>query len=171
MEKLKQEIINSILIYNKYYDRAALNEHTIALLLNWLHPDDRVYYKAKYKELVEKINKMVEIKEVIQGKIDLLNLLELSHIITIPQSSNRYLDLEKLKDKLYQQLEQAISIDDSQKESRIKGYIGAFRVKAPEKEIMREAFETCIEMMENHITFPLTCNKPTFEDYLKLKEK
>ena len=56
MEKLKQEIINSILNYNKYYDKAALNEHPITLLLNWLHPDDRVYYRTKYKELVEKNN-------------------------------------------------------------------------------------------------------------------
>lgn len=54
MEKLKQEIINSILNFNKYYDRAALNGHPITLLFNWLPPNDRIYYKARYKELLEK---------------------------------------------------------------------------------------------------------------------
>lgn len=50
-EKLKKDVIDSILIYNKYLNRDLLEEMEIKTLLNLLHPSHYKEYKYRYDNL------------------------------------------------------------------------------------------------------------------------
>lgn len=53
MESLKKEIIDNIIIYNKYLDRSTLEPLSIDILISYLHPANRISYRDKYKTLLK----------------------------------------------------------------------------------------------------------------------
>lgn len=71
------------------------------------------------------------IKEVIQGKIELLTLLEDNFTITIPESSNAILNLDELVNELLNNLENSKSINEIISEEK--------------KEVLQKVKDFCIE--------------------------